>query len=146
FAGQYLRVADQTYGPGTAFADQAFGSPYGPSVWPPGPTTAVAIVGRIGRSNGPSTASCAVPLSITVSARGVATIPSEFASTTATLRATLGTAHQRVTRTLGAGASSTLRLSPIQLRRLGHGTATFEVLIDGIPELFRLVHLGSNTR
>jgi hypothetical protein len=149
FAGQYLRVADQTYGPGTVFPAYAIASPYGPSAWPAAPTTAVAIVGRIAPANGPPAASCSVPLQVTVTSRGVARIPRLFVPFTATLLVTRGAAHQRVTRTFsrfGSSAPVTLRLSQTQLRRLGSGIATFEVLIDGTPRMFRLIAVGRRKR
>jgi hypothetical protein len=141
FAGQYLRVADRTYGPGTIFALQALASPYGPFAWPAAPTTAVAIVGRIAPASGPPTASCTVPLPVTVTSRGVARIPRAFGSFTATLLVTRGSAHQRVTRSFTGSAAASLRLSRSQLRRLGSGVATFEVLIDGTPRMFRVLAL-----
>jgi hypothetical protein len=141
FAGQYLRVADQTYGPGSIFALQDDSSPYDQAVWPAAATTAVAIVGRIAPSSEQPAANCAVPLPVTVTSRGVAQIPRAFGSFTATLLVTRGAAHQRVTRTFSGSAPATLQLSRTQLRRLGSGLATFEVLIDGAPQMFRLITL-----
>jgi hypothetical protein len=61
FTGEYLRVADQVYGPGTVFAAYALLSPYGASVWATGPTVSVAVVGQIMPAVGPPESSCGPP-------------------------------------------------------------------------------------
>ncbi len=61
FTGQYLRVADHVYGPGTVFADYALLSPYGAGVWAAGPTVSVAVVGQIMPATGPPESSCGPP-------------------------------------------------------------------------------------
>ena len=61
FSGYYLGVADHLYGPGTQFAAYAVASPYGPVSLKPGPTSSVAVLGRIEPATGPAEGSCAAP-------------------------------------------------------------------------------------
>ena len=147
FVGQYLRVADQRFGVGTEFAAYAVGSPYSPLlVWAAGPTTSVAIVGKIGPATGPPAADCSPPLAIEITPHGSVTIPRGYGPSTASLRATRGRQHQRITRTIAGLKPVTLRLSRNQLKRLGAGTATFELTINGFPYAYRVIHTPATHR
>jgi hypothetical protein len=61
FAGWYLRVASFVTGPTPAFAEVGRTTPYGNKAWQAGPSTAVAVVGRIARARRARTDQCGPP-------------------------------------------------------------------------------------
>lgn len=61
FTGWYLQVSMQLVGPGSAFAEVAYSTPYRRSAREAGPQTAVAMVGRIAAAKHPRTDPCGPP-------------------------------------------------------------------------------------
>jgi hypothetical protein len=143
FSGSYLRVADQRLGVDTAFPAVAVSSPYGGQVWAPGPTTSVAVVGRIAPATGPRAAGCGPPplLSATLSVRGVARVRCGL-SCTIVLRAHRPSYRVRLERTLPSPGSATVQLPMAAIRRLGRGRASFSVEVDGTLLAARTVKFG----
>jgi hypothetical protein len=143
FTGSYLRVADQRLGVNTVFALYAVSSPYGRPIWAPGPTTSVAVVGRIAPATGPRAAGCGPPplLSATLSGRGVARVRCGLACTIV-LRAHRPLYRVRLERTLAAPGSATVQLPMAAIRRLGRGRASFSVEVDGTLLATRTVKFG----
>jgi hypothetical protein len=147
FTGRYLRVADQRLAADTVFAAIALRSPYGSQTWAAGPTTSVAVLGRIAPASGPRAAACGPPplLSATLSRQGVATVRCAVGCTVvlqARRRSRLHSYRVRLDRVLPAPGSVTMRLPAEALRRLGHGRVAFSVEIDGTPFATRTVNLG----
>jgi hypothetical protein len=146
FTGRYLRVADQRLGANTVFAAIALLSPYASQTWPAGPTTSVAVLGRIAPATGPRAASCGPPplLSATLSRQGVASARCGVACTVvlqAGRRSRLRSYRVRIERALPAPGNVTIRLPIEALRRLGRGRVGFTVEIDGTPFAARTVNL-----
>jgi hypothetical protein len=147
FTGRYLRVADQRLGADTVFAAIALRSPYGSQIWAAGPTTSVAVVGRIAPASGPRAAPCGPPplLAATLSRQGVASVRCGLGCTVvlqARRRTRLHAYRVRLERALPAPGRVTMRLPADALRRLGRGRVTFSVEIDGTPFAARTVNLG----
>jgi hypothetical protein len=143
FTGSYLRVAGQRLGVDTSFPAVAVSSPYGGRVWAPGPTTSVAVVGRIAPATGPRAAGCGPPplLSASLSGHGVARVRCGLACTIV-LRAHRPLYRVRLERTLPAPGSATDQLPMAAIRRLGRGRASFSVEVDGTLMATRTVKLG----
>jgi hypothetical protein len=141
FVGDYLRVAETRYGPGTVFTLEGVVAPYGQQVWRESATTAAAIVGRIGR---PARLQRAVgcgppPLTRAALSRGGAAAVRCKLGCDAVLVAKRGPRRARVRRTIpyeGTLPSSSpptrLRLPGPALQRLGYGRARMTVKIDGL--------------
>jgi hypothetical protein len=146
FTGKYLRVADMHYGPGTIFTLEAAGSPYGHTIWQANGTTAVAIVGRIRRADGPKGDRCGPPplIQASISAQGVASIGCGF-DCRAALIAKRGAKTLRSVRkvggTLRGGDETELELSAEARKRLGSGRAHLIVKINGRRAAQRTVDL-----
>jgi hypothetical protein len=146
FTGRYLRVADQRLGAGTVFAAIALRSPYGSQTWAPGPTTSVAVLGRIAPATGPRAAACGPPalLSATLSRQGVASVRCSVSCSIvlqARRSSRLHSYRVRLERALPAAGTATIRLPTEALRRLGRGRVGFSVEIDGTPFAARTVNL-----
>lgn len=146
FTGRYLRVADQTYAADTV-VDEDTEDPLSflGFVWPAGPTTSVAVLGRIGRATGPRTDHCGpAPRALgsepsaTLSQQDVATIRCP-AACTIVLRADRGRNRVQAARTLAEWGTVSVRLSPHALQRLGPGHAVMSVEVDGAVLLRRTV-------
>jgi hypothetical protein len=164
FTGWYLRVADQLLGPGPFLVPLVLtlNSGYGGPVWPAGPLTAVAVVGRIAPATGPRTSPCgpvALPpganphhpsycargqrfppcSTVLISARGAARVWCVPIGCQVAIRATRGR-HTVRYRTIVTG-EATLTL-PKRLRaRLGSGRARIQVNVDGRRQASRAVRL-----
>jgi hypothetical protein len=144
FTGRYLRIADQTYAADTQVDEDSEDSlTFLGFVWPAGPTTSVAILGRIGRATGPRTDHCGpAPRALgsepsaTLSQQDVATIRCPSACTIV-LRADRGPKRVQVTRTLAEWGTVSVRLSPRTLLHLGDGRAVLSVEVDGAVLLRR---------
>jgi hypothetical protein len=139
FTGEYLRVADERFGVGTAFTLEGAASPYGHEAWTAGPTTSVAIVGRIGRAAGPRTINCGPPplVQASISKSGVATVKCGLGCRVVLL-ARRGPHTVRLTRKLPPTplipprkGIPKLRLLPQSLARLGPGSVRMIVTVDG---------------
>jgi hypothetical protein len=144
FTGSYLRVADHRLGVNTVFAQSVVASsPYGRPVWAAGPTTSVAVVGRIAPATGPRAAGCGPPplLSATLSGHGVARVHCAVACTIV-LRAHRPLYRVRLERTLAAPGSARVQLPMAAIRRLGLGRASFAVEVDGTLLAMRTVKFG----
>ncbi len=169
FTGQYLRVADQVYGPNTAFSLAALSSPYGASVWPAGPTVSVAMAGEILAQTGPREASCGPPPigqqpgspeapprreaarppvdplhhrpSVTLTHRGVVFVrcPSACRILTTVRR---GARKRSIAKALRRGGGWELHLSAPALAGLGRGRAQLSVRVDGALIARRSVRLA----
>jgi hypothetical protein len=83
FAGWYLQVASQVFGPGVLFAEVGHSTPYGEGAWETGRQTSVTVVGKIARAKHRRTDMCGPgPLDPRVSPR--APIPVDSATISAT--------------------------------------------------------------
>jgi hypothetical protein len=146
FTGRYLRVADQTYAADAQVDEDSENSlTFLGFVWPAGPTTSVAVLGRIGRATGPRTDHCGpAPRALgsepsaTLSKRDVATIRCPSACTVV-LRADRGPNRVRMARTLAEWGTVSVHLPPHALQRLGPGRAALSVEVDGAVLLRRIV-------
>jgi hypothetical protein len=134
FTGQYLRVADETLGPDTAFAEVGLSSPYGGDVWTAGPTTSVAMVGKIAPAGGPRRSACGPPPiaakpSLNLGTTGIARVRCE-AACVVVLRAR-GTRRsvQRIRR-LSKGGKLAVALPARAFRKLGSGTVRLTVFVQ----------------
>jgi len=138
FTGRYLRIADQTYAADAPFVEEGEDSlTFLGFVWPSGPTTSVAVLGRIAPATGPRTDHCGpAPRALgrepsaTLSKQDVATIRCPSACTIV-LRADRGPKRVQVTRTLAEWGTVSVRLTPHSLLRLGGGRAVLSVEVDG---------------
>jgi len=149
FTGDYLRVADQRFGVGSIFTDDAATSPFGHRLWPASTRTAVAIVGRIRRATGPRATECGPPplIEVSISSSGTAKVKCDLGCRAA-LVAKRGQHTARIVRVLTARrfprltGPTELKLSPQDLAHLGPGRAHLVVEIDGRPAAHRTVRLG----
>lgn len=138
FTGRYLRVADQTYAADARVDEDTEDSlTFLGFVWPAGPTTSVAVLGRIAPASGPRTDHCGpAPRALgsepsaTLSKQDRATIRCPSACTIV-LRADRGPKRVQVTRTLAEWGTVSVRLTPRSLLRLGDGRAVLSVEVDG---------------
>jgi hypothetical protein len=146
FTGRYLRVGNRRRGSGEALAAFAVGSPYSSDVMAAGPTTAVAIVGPIGPSEGPRQATCGPrPIvcrpgiarsacitapTATISGRGVARVRC-LSACTVTLRAQRGRNSRRISRSLSKNDVVTVQFSRRALASLGGRQVRLRVFVDG---------------
>jgi hypothetical protein len=151
FTGKYLRVADMRYGPGTLFTLEAAVSPYGHAIWQADGRTAVAVVDRIRRADGPKSDRCGPPplVQVSISAQGVASIRCGF-DCRAALVAKRGTKTARSVRkvggTLRGGNATDLELSAKARERLGPGQAHLVVKVNGRRAAQRTVDLPASHR
>jgi hypothetical protein len=144
FTGRYLRIADQTYAADAPVDEDTEDSlAFLGFVWPPGPTTSVAVLGRIAPATGPRTDHCGpAPRALgpepsaTLSKQDVATIRCP-AACTIVLRADRGPRRVQVTRTLAEWGTVKVHLSARSLLRLGHGRAVLSIEVDGAVLLRR---------
>jgi hypothetical protein len=149
FTGRYLRIADQTYAADVPVDEDAEDSlTFLGFVWPRGPTTSVAVLGRIAPATGPRTDHCGpAPRALgsepsaTLSKQNVATIRCPSACTIV-LRADRGPKRIEVTRTLAEWGTVTVGLSPHSLLRLGKGRAVLSVEVDGAVLVRRTLAVG----
>jgi hypothetical protein len=118
-------------------------------VWPAGPTTSVAVLGRIAPATGPRADHCGpAPRALgrepsaTLSKQDVATIRCPSACTIV-LRADRGPKRVQVTRTLAEWGTVTARISPRALLRLGNGRAALSIEVDGAVLVRRTLAVGS---
>lgn len=143
FTGDYLRVADERIGAGPHYMPMwGASSPYGWKIWLPGPTLSVAIAGRIAKATGPRTEGCGPPplVEASISKRGVATaeclldcrvaLIARRDGRMASVVRELPVESRRGSRTR-VETSTTLRLSPRSLMRLGSGRAQMVLKVDG---------------
>jgi hypothetical protein len=142
FAGLYLRVASEVYGPNMGFDLFAVTSPYGGAIWAPRPTIAVAIAGRIPYIAGRRTTSCGPPPIVAglpaqealgvraawIEPDGLATVRCEAGCTVA-LRS--GTGRRAVSARAAGKGEIQLRLPRRKLLRLGRAAHRYTLLIDG---------------
>lgn len=151
FTGKYLRVADTRYGPGTAFTLEAAVSPYGHAIWQADGQTAVAVVGRIRRADGPKNDRCGPPplVQASISAQGVASIRCGFdcrAVLVAKRGAKTARSGRKVGGTLRGGNATELELSAKARERLGPGQAHLIVKVNGRRAAQRTVDLPASHR
>ncbi len=152
FTGRYLRIADQTYAADDPFVEEDEDSlTFLGFVWPAGPTTSVAVLGRIAPATGPRTDHCGpAPRALgrepsaTLSEHDVATIRCPSACTVV-LRADRGSKRVQVKRTLAEWGTVTIGLSPHSLARLGDGRALLSVEVDGETLIKRTVAVGDSS-
>ena len=150
FTGMYLRVAARRIPAHTPELAYAVGSPYTPDIWTPGPTVAVAFVGRIEAATGPPASGCGPsPLvKASISSRGVATVRCGLACR-AVLVVRQGRRRASVSRRLAAlpevlpkgTALPRLRLGRKQLKRFAPGRARFVLRVYGRPVASRTLRL-----
>ncbi|HEY7257049.1 MAG TPA: hypothetical protein VH476_10250 [Solirubrobacterales bacterium] len=154
--GDYLRVADRLFGPGTYFGPPGLrrvSLPYGGEVWAPGPTVSAEVVGRVSPARAPRTSNCGPPPAVraSISRTGTALVSCDLGCRAA-LIAKRGQRRARLVRALPAGFRlrpqervETLRLSRRSLLRLGSGKARMIVEVDGKPTARRAI-VPSGTR
>ncbi|HST32142.1 MAG TPA: hypothetical protein VLJ80_01355 [Solirubrobacteraceae bacterium] len=142
FAGRYLRVADEREGVDAVFPASAISSPYGGGVWSAGPTTAVAVVGRIASATGPRATRCGPPPlgpTGTLSRRGIATVNCP-AACKISLHARHGSRQIRLTRRLAKAGTLNIALGHMASKRLGAGPLILAVYVNGSRVTSRIIH------
>lgn len=137
FTGRYLRVVDQRYGEGTVFAGVGH-PPYYPLRINPAPTVSMAVVGKIGRAQGPPTRACGPPplFSASIAADGSAKVSCTLVVCRAVLTARCSAAGAKASRRLSPSnyydtETTTLRLSPAAIERLEGCRARARVRLNG---------------
>jgi hypothetical protein len=161
FGGDYLRVADEREGPGTATTLEATLSPYGHPIWPAQGNTAVAIAGQIGPALRTSSPSCGPEALVEawISSSGVAKVSCALGCE-ATLVARHGHRAIHKARLVAATglpgfltkpnevkpSGTSLRLPHGLLKRLGSGHAKFAVEVGGERFASRSVNLASHRK
>jgi hypothetical protein len=143
FTGQYLRVADQTLGPNTLFLEVGHSSPYGSRVWSAGPTTSVAMAGKIAPAAGPRRSACGPPPiaakpSLNLGAAGIARVRCEAACVVVLRARGVRRSVQRIRRLSKHGALS-VAVPARTLRKLGHGRVRLTVFVQEVGALGRQV-------
>jgi hypothetical protein len=148
FAGRYLRVVDQRYGEGTVFAGVGH-PPYYPLKIGPGPTIAMAVVGRIAPSNAPPQRRCGPPplSSASIAPGGAATVSCSLITCRAVLAVRCPEGGAKAARRLSPSdyydaKTTTLRLSPAAIERLEGCRAIAKVRINRSLLAQRRVAIG----
>lgn len=149
FTGWYLRVTDHRYGSGTVFAGVGH-LPYFKDQEPvPGPTVAVAMVGRIAAPSGAPEVKCGPPplTSGSIDRSGSAKVGCRVLSCRATLVAQRnGGRVAKLTRKVPAepgfpgSTFRTIRFKPSALNRLGNGPVRLKLRINGRTVVRRTVN------
>jgi hypothetical protein len=147
FAGWYLEVFDERYGSGTAFAGVGHDLYYPIEKVQPGPTIAVAVVGRVAPLNGSGGQGPRGLFKASILRDGSAKVRCLVSACKVTLIARRGSASARVARTIQPllspnGQSASLRLPPASLERLLGGRIDVTVMVDGSVADRRAVRLG----
>ena len=145
FTGDYLRIADERYGPGTIFTLEAR-FPFGHEVWQPSGSIAVAMLGQIKPATGPRIAQCGPDplIEASISKEGIARVECKLGCR-AVLLAKHGSRRARVIRWIPQGFSAhtqdpkKMRLSQKDLKRLGPGAALMIVKVDATRMARRVV-------
>jgi hypothetical protein len=141
FVGQYLRVADQRVDAEAGIELYAISSPYHHGeIWQAGPLNSVAIVGKIGRAEGPRKAECGPPpivAAASISKRGII----KFQCTLGCHITAIGRRGARVVRIHSKGLqfSNELQFSPDKRAYIAGGPVQVSVLIDGKRVAHRVV-------
>lgn len=149
FTGDYLRIANRRYGPGTIFTLEAAASPFGHEIWKASGSTSVAMLGRIKQATRPRSAKCGPPplIEASISAEGVATVECGLGCR-AVLIAKRGRLTARKvrkvprTRPLGFENPLTLKFSHQALMQFGPGRIHMTVKIGGRQVATRTVLLS----
>ena len=155
FTGRYLRVAAERHGRDERIVGNAGLTPYAPNAFMrAGPTTAVAIVGRIAPARGPRASDCgppplvcqatavraacrAAPVAIHAGARGAGV--GCLSACRVALVARHGRRSARITRAFKRGQFTLLVLPQTALRRLGAERVTLRLFVDGDERMRRVV-------
>jgi hypothetical protein len=148
FAGRYLRVVDQRYGEGTVSAGVGH-PPYYPLEINPAATLSMAVVGKIGRAQGPPARACGPPplFSASIAANGSAKVSCTLIACRAVLTGRCSAGGAKATRKLSPSsyyetATATLRLSPAAVERLEGCRVKAKVRINGGLYAQRRLHVG----
>ncbi len=143
FTGWYLRVASGVYGPDNSFAVAGGADEHAEHAWQTGPTSAVAVLGRVARATGRRTSSCGPTLVPGLPPRealnvryaeietdGLAIVSCSTFCPVAERAAAGG--RQAVAKAGGTGEIE-LRIPGPALARLGHGRIRYMLSVYGHP-------------
>lgn len=157
FSGSYLRAASFVTGPMPAFAEVGLSTPYGHKAWPPVPSTAVAVVGRILPARHQRTDRCGTPpldshvsprdpvpvQSAVISASGEARVACWSDPCSAVLRARHG--HAVRARTLEFLRRGRLKVALPPATVIEHGRLRYTLSVDGETLARRSIYVRSGT-